>query len=63
MNADAPNECLTREEAAREAGVAVVTIDRWRREPGGPPWRTFRRRVQFPRTEFAGIRPASTALR
>jgi excisionase family DNA binding protein len=53
MDADAPGEFLTREEAARLAGVAVVTIDRWLREPGAPTWRTFRRRVQIPRVEYA----------
>jgi hypothetical protein len=52
MDVDAPGEFLTREEAASLAGVAVVTVDRWLREPGAPPRQTFRRRVRIQRAPY-----------
>lgn len=46
------SEFMSRAEAAKLAGVAIVTIDKWLREPGAPPRQVFRRRVQIPRREF-----------
>ena len=45
-------EFLSRTEAADEGGVALCTLDKWLREPGGPPWEKFRRRVRIPAAEF-----------
>ncbi len=43
---------LSRQEAAYLAGVSIVTLDRWLRRPGGPPWEKFRRRVRIPVVGF-----------
>jgi hypothetical protein len=45
-------EMLSRHEAAKEAGVAPGTIDRWLREPGGPPHYVFRRWIRIPAGPF-----------
>jgi hypothetical protein len=43
---------LSRQEAADLAGVSIVTLDRFLRQPGGPPWEKSCRRVRIPREAF-----------
>jgi hypothetical protein len=46
------DEYIDRAEAARIADVSVVTIGRWLKDPHGPRYFTFRRRVRIPRAGF-----------
>jgi hypothetical protein len=54
MHDDADYDFISRNEAADIADVSTCTIDRWLREPGGPPRQTFRRRVRISQAGFMG---------